>query len=77
MKEKLEKDTPLENKKELDEEENKDNTLETKTEVQYNYNAQRRIKNEKNTNIQNTIGVIYNNANINNRFLNIFIILIF
>ena len=33
MKEKLEKDTPLENKKELDEEENKDNTLETKTEV--------------------------------------------
>ena len=77
MKVKLEKDTPLENKKELDEEENKDNTLETKTEVQYNYNAQRRIKNEKNTNIQNTIGVIYNNTNINNRFLNIFIILIF
>lgn len=33
MKEKLEKDTPLENKKELDEEEKKDNTLETKTEV--------------------------------------------
>ena len=33
MKEKLEKDTPLENKKELDKEENKDNTLETKTEV--------------------------------------------